>query len=1010
MATATPAVDQLLATKFFVPVASQPLVARTRLTALLNEGLHRRLTLVCAPAGFGKSTLLAEWVRSLPPHPDGPLVAWISLDEEDNEPARFGDYFISALEKVSPGVGSQALEYLHATEGADSQGSRSEAAGRAGMTALINRLVASGAEHLLVLDDYHFITDPAIHGGLAFLLDHLPPNVHIVISTRSDPPPSLALPRLRARGWVVEIGTDDLRCTVEEGTRFLRYTVGVDLPNDASGEVIERTEGWLVGLQLLGLSLRGHSDPGTVLEEVQGTQEYILDYLTDEVLRRQPEEVQTFLLQTSILDELNASLCDAVMGHEQPNSQSQSKVQSLDSQAILRYLERANLFLVRLDARRQWYRYHHLFAEALRFQLEGRYDMPGVAPMPILYRRASTWYAAHGQNKEAVDYALLAGDWDLAVDMIEAQLDDLIRVMPTEMPTLRRWLGRLPEAVVRTRPRLCIANVNALWWSDQPSKVFPWLEAAGVALRASLGGDIPATARDERERDRMLADVTAKRAFVAATYEEDGERSLALSDEARSYLSAEDHNELSLISWARQVAHLSLGRGAEALADTLERIEHSRKAGFVYLSIAAVADAGILLQLQGKLGAAEGMFAQAISLGNPEDRLAYASAASAHIYKAELLREWNRLDEALEAARKGLEIAGEIWSPVLPRSGTHEVLARLHMSRGELDKAVHALEGADFTPDLASEHGDLPSAAQDISGLQSAEGAREIKERYMHPWCADTERVKIWLARGEVDRAAQWAERLVRRREVDLITHGRPYPAQYRRDRQDVARARIALARSKPEEALEILEPVAVGAQEGGRLSHVIESKLLQALAYSMRGNKGEKGEKDEGAEEKAFTILEEAIRLGEGEGFIRRFVDEGPRIAELLSQLRARSRRSEAPLFNDRTILYIDRLLAAFEGAGQSTPAYRKLSLPYARGHNSGAMGLTLVEPLSERELEVLRLLAQGASNAEIAEQLVLAVNTVKRHVSNIFEKLGTSSRTQAIAQARALGLLADE
>jgi LuxR family maltose regulon positive regulatory protein len=639
--------------------------------------------------------------------------------------------------------------------------------------------------------------------------------------------------------------------------------------------------------------------------------------------------------------------------------------------------------------------------------------------MPTLYRRASAWYAAHGQDREAVDYALLAGEWDLAADLIQGQLDDLIRVMPTDMSTLRWWLERMPEAVLRTRPRLSIAYVNALWWSDHPSKVLPWLEAAGAALQAPSGGDIPAaTARDERERERererMLADVTAKRAFVAATYEEDGERSLALADEARSYLCGEDHNELSLISWAREVAHQSLGRSDEALADTLERIEHSRKAGFVYLSIAAVADAGILLQLQGKLGEAEGMFTQAISLGNPEDRLAYSSAASAHIFKAELLREWNRLDEALEAAHKGLEIAGEIWSPVLPRSGTHEVLARLHMSRGELDEALHVLEGADFTPDLAPEdggYGDLPSAAQDLSGLQSTEGAREageIQERYMHPWCADTERVKVWLARGEVDRAARWAERLVRQRQADLITHGRPYPAQYRRDRQDVARARIALARSKPEEALEMLEPVAVRAQEGGRLGHVIESKLLQALAYRMGGNKGEKGE---GADEKAFTILEEAVRLGEGEGFIRSFVDEGRPMAELLSQLRALGRRSGVPLFEERTVLYMDRLLAAFEGAGQSKPTSRHLPLPLqASGHNTGATGLTLAESLSERELEVLRLLAQGASNADIAEQLVLALNTVKRHVSNIFEKLGTSNRTQAVAQARSLGLIADE
>ncbi len=994
MGTSTSVVDLLLATKFFIPVASQPLVARTRLTTLLNEGLQRRLTLVCAPAGFGKSTLLAEWVRSLPTPPDGPFVAWISLDEDDDNPARFGEYFITAMARAFPGVGAQALEYLHTPEGP---------AIHTVQTILINSLVQSGAEHLVVLDDYHHVTDKAIHSGLTYLLDHLPPNVHIVVSSRLEPP--LQLSKLRARGWLLEIRTDDLRCTVEEGAHFLKYTAGIDLPDHESLQVIQRTEGWLIGLQLLGHSLRWQSDPSRLLAEMSGTQGYVLDYLTEEVLRSQPGAVQDFLLQTSILNELSPSLCDAVIGYEPTDPQSGTRQ---GSQAMLQYLERANLFLVPLDHQRRWYRYHHQFAEALRYHFERRHELPFTEAGPggndangvsqdlpsvsQLHRRASIWYQERGYNKEAVEHALLAHDWNLTVDLIQAQLTGLTIRMPTDMPTLQRWFGHLPDAVLRVQPQLCIAYVNALFWTGQMSSAARWLNAAESALRDSSACDMSA----EPERERMLGDVTAKRAFLVAAYEEDGERALALCDEARSHLGTEDHNELSIISWARQLAYLSLGRAAEAVDSVLERVDQTRRAGLIYLHIAALADAGALLQLQGKLHAAGQLFAQAIDRGYPEDRLLHSSAALADVYEADLLREWNRLDEALVAARQGLEIAGEVWSPMLHLGGVYHVLARLHLSRGELDEASSALEGA--IP--GREAGDLLRPAPPAGTMEVANG---LRFRYMHPWCADAERVRLWLTRGEVERAERWAERLERQRQEDFLTHGRPYPAQYRRDCEDVARARIALASSRPDQALGILEPVAVRAREGGRLSQLVEIKLLQAHAFGIRGHKGE--------EEKALTVLAEALQLGEAEGFIRSFVDEGPRMASLLSQLRAIERRGPRSPLDVGALSYIDRLLAAFEKNGPSTVSSSHEPIPIqAREQKADGYlqyGEFLVEPLSQRELEVLQLVAQGAANAEIAEHLFIALNTVKRHISNIFEKLGVSNRTQAVAQARSFGFL---
>lgn len=994
MDTPTQAVDLLLATKFFIPVASQPLVARTRLNALLNEGLERRLTLVCAPAGFGKSTLLAEWVRSLPAPPDGPFVAWLSLDEDDDNPARFGAYFVTALSRAFPGVGTQALEYLHTPEGP---------AMHTVQTVLINSLAQSKAKYLVVLDDYHYVTDPAIHSGLAYLLDHLPPNVHIFVSSRVEPP--LPLPRLRARGWLLEVRTDDLRCTVEEATHFLKVTAGVDLPDDESLPVIQRTEGWLVGLQLLGHSLRGQSDLSRLLAEMSGAQEYILDYLTEEVLRGQPEEVRAFLLQTSILNELSPSLCDAVMGYEPPIAQLEA---GTGSQAMLRYLEQANLFLVPLDHQQRWYRYHHLFAEALRYQLERRYELPfpeagpggndgfgapkAIPSVAILHRRASDWYREHGRNAEATAHALRAKEWHVAVELIEAQLTEMTIRMPADMPTLLRWFGRLPETVLRAQPRLCIAYVNALFWTGQTSRAVLWLDAAEAALRDTSTDDTPV----EPERERMLGDVTGKRAFRVAALEEDGERALALCDEACAHLTGEDHNELSIISWVRQLAYLSLGRAVEATDSVLERVDQTRKAGLVYLHIPALADAGALVQLQGKLRAAERLFAQAIDVGNPRDRIVHSSAALAYIYEADLLREWNRLDEALAAAHKGLEIAGEEWSPMLRLGGVYHVLARLHLTRRELDEAMSALEGVI----LGREAGDLPAPARPAGTMEAIDG---VRFRYMHPWCADAEWVRLWLARGEVDRAARWAERLERQRQADFITQGRPYPAPYRRDCEDVARARIALARSRPDEALELLEPVATRAREGGRLSQLIEIRLLQAMAYDMHSQKGD--------EQISLNIVAEAVQLGKPEGFIRSFVDEGPPVANLLSRLRARGLRVRTPALDTGILSYLDRLLAAFDSPGRRTATSPHELMPVGvrvQGADVSIQdGEFLIESLSRRELEVLRLLAQGASNAEIADHLVIALNTTKRHISNIFEKLGVSNRTQAVARARSLGLL---
>lgn len=386
--------DQLLATKFFLPSSSHPLLPRPHLTSLLNEGLRRKLIFISAPAGFGKTTLVSAWVQSFSQHtPEAPYVAWVSLDESDNDPVQFWAYALTALDRQQPGLCTPLLGYLR-TQQAPTPPLRYV------LQALINALVSRTEQFLLVLDDYHLITEPEIHSSLTYLVEHLPPQLHLILATRADPPLPLSL--LRARGEVLEVRTNQLRCTPEEVMAFFKEVMGMQLPTDFIQEATTKTEGWLVGLHLIGLSLQGDTDPADLLDEVSGSQRYIVDYLLEEVLRRQPPSVQTFVLHTSLLERLSAPLCDAVL-------------QQTDSQEILEFLERANVFVVPLDGQRRWFRYHALFAEALRSRLE---QTEGEV-VSTLHLRASRWYAEQGSLTEAARHALGAQDWPRVADLIE---------------------------------------------------------------------------------------------------------------------------------------------------------------------------------------------------------------------------------------------------------------------------------------------------------------------------------------------------------------------------------------------------------------------------------------------------------------------------------------------------------------------------------------------------------------------------------------------------------------
>ena len=929
--------DQLLATKFFVPSSPHPLIARPQLTTLLNQGLRRKLTLIAAPAGFGKTTLLSTWVHSFPKeNPDTPRVAWVSLDEEDNEPVLFWNYALTALDTRQPGLCAPLLAYLHMQQA-------SMPPLRYVLQALINILTSRTEQFLLVLDDYHVISRPEVHHSLIYLLEHLPLQLHLMLATRADPPLPLSL--LRARGEVLEVRTNQLRCSPEEVMTFFKEVMGVQLPTDIIQDATARTEGWLVGLQLLGLSLQGDTAPTNLLDEVSGSQRYILDYLVEEVLRRQPSEVQTFLLRTSILERLSASLCDALL--EQTNSQE-----------LLEFLERANVFVVPLDGRRRWYRYHALFAEALRLRLE---QTEGEA-VSTLHQRASHWFAEQGFLNEATRHAISAGDWPRAADLIEQESAFIWG--SNEHALVRRWLERIPVEVIRSRPRLCLVYAKTLFMVAPYATIQPWLRDAERALRAmtvqtptnetSDPGALPPSERAEWEN--LLGEIAAYSAIITGYYLGEGPTTLAICQQALVHLSEQNLLVRGEVAYAQSLAYYALGDVVASIQSIREATALTQAGGNISSAIFYLCRMAYSLLVHGKLQEVVAVIEHTLRLGDTPIGLTHAMAGWAYIVHAAVLREWNRLDEALKLALQGVRLSEQTETIVALYLG-YTVLMRVYLARGELEAACIAFQHAE-------------------EALAKTYGQYRLDAFLIVEW------VQFWLVSGALDRATRWAEILAQQTSLSSpLAH----------ERQDVARSRTLLAQKRPKEALSLLEPLQVMAQQQERLSHVIEMQVLQALAYQMCQQEPE-----------ALSVLAQALRLAEPEGYVRCFVDEGVPMAALLSRLREQQRK-QGPT------PYLDTVLTAFVPPPRNHKAETRLT--GGSGHPLRYESTSPpLEPLSVRELEVLRLLEQGASNQEIAEDLVLALSTVKSHVRSILSKLGVSNRTQAVKRARTLDLLPDK
>ncbi|MCL5959523.1 MAG: hypothetical protein M1358_09460, partial [Chloroflexi bacterium] len=560
----------LLAVKLRQPQVRASLVSRARLTERLNDGLNRALTLISAPVGFGKTTLLGEWLagaaRAIP-------AAWLSLDEDDNDPVRFVTYVVAALNGVQESVGSAALTMLRSPQPPPTN---------VVLTSLLNDLGSVSGDLILVLDDYHEIGAPEVHDAVAFFLGNLPPRMHLAITTRSDPP--LPLSRLRARNQLVEIRGPELLFTLEEAETFLNRVMDLGLSTGDVAALQSSTEGWIVGLQLIAVSLQGRRDVASLVATVTGAHRYIVDYLVDEVLSRQPEEVRLFLLRTSILRELAGPLCNAVTGRN-------------DSAAVLVQMERDNLLVTPLDEERRWYRYHHLFAECLRGRLEA--EEPGS--VPELHRRASQWYEQQGLVDEAIGHALSAQDFEAAARLVEEHAPRLLG--QGRIVELLNLANRLPEALVHARPRLCVLVGQSLALGGQLEASESYLQSAEGAL----------TGVPQPDSQVLQGQIAAARASIA-TQRADAQRTIEYARHALSHLPHSEPFMRSLAAFNLGDAHLLTGEVVPASAAFTQAVDLSLATGSLHMVTLSSAYLARTQLLRGRLRDAERVCQRALSL------------------------------------------------------------------------------------------------------------------------------------------------------------------------------------------------------------------------------------------------------------------------------------------------------------------------------------------------------------------------------------------------------------
>ncbi|TAK01310.1 MAG: helix-turn-helix transcriptional regulator [Chloroflexota bacterium] len=883
----------LLETKLHAPKPRPRVVQRARLGERLARGASSKVTLVSAPPGFGKSTLVAEWLGQ-----QTAAVAWLSLDADDNDPARFWRYVAAALQTAHPELGLDAARALEPPEPQIDQAIHS----------VLNDLANLERDVVLVLDDFHMIDRRDIGDELAYVIDRLPAHAHLVMTTRADP--TLPLARLRARGELVEIRAADLRFTEAEAWAYLNGTMGLDLGGADVGTLEALTEGWIAALQLAALSMQGRADPASFIASFAGDDRYVVDYLADEVLARQPPDVRRFLLQTSILDRLTASLCDAVTGGG-------------GSRAMLERLDRGNLFLLPLDDQRRWYRYHNLFADVLRTHLLAE----DPDSLPALHRRASDWFERDGDRSEAIRHALAGSDFIRAADLIEPAIADFGRTR--DEVTLRRWLEALPDAVVRARPQLATALAGALMQTGMLAGVADLIATAEAALE----GPAAATHAGPSESERVR--LPGHLAMLRAGYSRitgDLPNTIAHAQRALSVAARDDHlsrgGAASLLGLARWETG-DLDQAHRSFAAGMASLEAGGYRSDVVGGQVTLADIRIA---QGRLGDAVDAYRRGLDLAVEGAGPPLRGAADMHVGMSGVLRERNDLVGAREHLAAGRALGEANGLPKNPyRSRLAE--ARLCQAEGDLRLAFDLLDDAErvFFADFSPMVEPIPAV-----------------------------RARLLIAHGRLAPAREWADR-ARVGATDDISYVRQF--------EHVTLARLLLAEGRVDEAVPLIDRLVAAAQDRGWVGAAIDALIVQALARQAGGDLTG-----------AVGSMDAAFEFAAPEGYARVFLDEGPAMAQLLTLA---SKRGTLPS-------YAGELLRATGPRAARTPARRGL-----------------MESLSERELEVLRLLRSDLDGPAIANELVVSLNTLRTHTKNIYGKLGVSSRRAAVRRAEELDLL---
>jgi LuxR family maltose regulon positive regulatory protein len=926
--------DTLLSTKLNIPQVSQKVVHRPRLIERLNQGLNEgaKLTLVSAPAGYGKTTLVTEWLAEMSAADPAPYTAWLSLDKSDNETSLFVSYLIAAMQRIDPSIGAELRPILETDADLPVEPM---------LTSLVNAVAGRGSNirnekrFVLVLDDYHLITEFGIHEALDFLVDHIPPHLHLVIMTRVDPP--MPLGRLRVQRALLEIREVDLQFNLDEATTFLNRLMSLDLSVENVKVLEDRTEGWIAGLQLAALTLQGRTDKQRLVKAYSGSHRHLIDYLAHEVLSRQSAEVQSFLIRTSILDRFNASLCDRVLEHR-------------ESARILKYLEQVNLFLVPLDDERQWYRYHHLFADFLRQQLHESEPEINTA----LLSRASNWYEARDKVDEAIEYAFSSGDVKRAARLVDENAERLILIY-ADIAKMLRWAARIPEKVRAKFPRLCIYHAWALQFEYQLEIVEQTIALAEENLSE------PASLPESFSADQISGHANAIRSYVAFRKGE-YENSVELSIATLETLPEENTQEVLLL---RGALMLGLGMSYRQLDDletshlfTQRALPMNQKAGNRYAALSCITEIVGINVARGALNQVvddtdKGLF-WIEEWSRMEGRKSRSGRMLANFRRALGLVQYerNELDQAAVNLNKASDYY-ELTQSWL-RLQNYGYLVDLYHALGDVEKTLSyygKLKRFCFRPGLA-----LPGIP---IGALLAQHSLMLSQTLPDQQDLQAEAVR-WADNSDLE-------------PTDIFLFKQEY--------EYCTLARVLIAQNRAIEANPLLDRLIRSAERAGRNGDLILYSSIQATAHHGLGNSN-----------LALDYLSRAMTLAEPEGYIRTFADLGQPMADLLKIM----------VKNGIYPIYSSRLLAAFP-----TTVEKSTSAPPNTRHDIRQATVPLIEPFNDRERHILRLMSAMLSNREIANELYLSVNTVKWYARQIYEKLGVANRREAVGHARELGLL---